>query len=42
MNREDYIKKYGITFDENDEAFQKDVENVYVEVPEEEGKDECI
>lgn len=42
MNREDYIEKYGITFDKNDEAFEKDVEDVYVEVPEEERKDECV
>lgn len=42
MNRDEYIKKYGITFDENDEAFENDVEDTYVEVPEEERKDECI
>lgn len=42
MNREDYIEKYGITFDKNDEAFEKDVEDVYAEVPEEEEKDECV
>lgn len=33
--RENYISQYGITFDENDEAFEQDVEDVYTEIPEE-------
>lgn len=40
--RENYIEKYGITFDKNDAAFEEDVEDIYAEVPEEEWKDERI